>query len=223
MRAQRLVPIAPGLDRAFLVEEFSHILISPVHLPGFPRGLSAFEEKDDLLPFEHAKLYGHNATHALIGYLAAERGYETMAQAGQDRKLMALAREAFLEESGAALHRRHAGVDDLFTPAGYERYADDLLERMTSPHLGDPVARVTRDPLRKLGWDDRLVGIIRLATGEGVSAPRYCLGAAAATRALATERGVSPREALAMAWGACPASPAEQEAVTAMILGDAAF
>ena len=47
---------------------------------GFARGITAFIEKDDLLPFEEAKLYGHNAIHALIGYLAHERGLTLMSQ-----------------------------------------------------------------------------------------------------------------------------------------------
>src|SRR2546428_95641 len=54
--------------RAFLVESFNRILISSVRFPSglpFRRGLDLFEEKGDLLPFEEAKLYGHNAAHAL--------------------------------------------------------------------------------------------------------------------------------------------------------------
>ena len=39
---------------------------------------------------------------------------------------------------------------------------------MVNPFLRDPVARVTRDPVRKLGWDDRLLGAMRLALDAGV-------------------------------------------------------
>ncbi|MEZ4612253.1 MAG: hypothetical protein R2838_18735 [Caldilineaceae bacterium] len=31
-------------------------------------------------------------------------------------------------------------------------YADDLIARMVNPFLRDGVARVARDPARKLGW-----------------------------------------------------------------------
>ena len=78
------------------------------------------EEKPDLLPFEEAKLYGHNATHALLGFLAARRGCELIADAAEDPELMELAAEAFTAESGAALCRKRAGLDPLFTPEGYE-------------------------------------------------------------------------------------------------------
>jgi mannitol-1-phosphate/altronate dehydrogenase len=92
---------------------------------------------------------------------------------------MAFLRSAFVEESGASLRRRWAGTDELFTEAGYEAFADDLLERMVNPWLADTIERATRDPRRKLGWDDRLIGLIRLGLAEGVSTPRYAMGVAA--------------------------------------------
>jgi mannitol-1-phosphate 5-dehydrogenase len=87
---------------------------------------------------------------------------------------------AFIEESGAALIHRYRGSDTLFTPAGYAAYADDLLARMVNPYLADTIERVGRDVERKLGWEDRLIGTIRLCLSEGIIPVRYALGAAAA-------------------------------------------
>jgi len=175
-----LAPVAPGFGRAVLVEEFNRILISRIDLPRFRRGVEVFVEKDDLLPFEEAKLYGHNAIHALIGYLADLKGYTNIAEAGADVWIMAAARKAFVEESGAALIRRHSALGDpLFTPKGYAGYAEDLLTRMTNPHLNDQVERVGRDHLRKLGIDDRLYGTMVLALEQEVEPRHLALGAAA--------------------------------------------
>ena len=91
----------------------------------------------------------------------------------------ALLADAFERESGAALVRLFAGADPLFTEVGYRAYAADLLARMTNPYLHDSIERAARDPLRKLGWDDRLVGTIRVCMRGGIDAPRYALGAAA--------------------------------------------
>src|SRR5271157_1158955 len=102
MKRLGLVPLVPGFGKCVLVEEFNRILISRITLAGFRRRIRVFEEKDDLLPFEEAKLYGHNAVHALLGYLARLRGYEVMSRISEDEKLMALGRRVFLEESGAA-------------------------------------------------------------------------------------------------------------------------
>lgn len=189
IRRLGLRTLTPDTPRAVLVEEFNRILVSRVTVPGYRRGIEVFVEKDDLLPFEEAKLYGHNAIHALLGYLAEERGLATMAQAADHPDLMAVARAAFVDESGAALVRKHAGLGDpLFTPAGYREYAEDLLERMVRPNLNDLVERVVRDPVRKLGWDDRLFGTMRLALGQGIEPPNLARGAAAALRSLVRHR-----------------------------------
>jgi mannitol-1-phosphate 5-dehydrogenase len=181
IRERNLTPIASNLPRAFLVEAFNHILISKAQFPEvFERGISVLQEKDDLLPFEEAKLYGHNATHALLGYLGAMLGAQRVADLQEVPGVLPFARAASIEESGAALIRKHNGIDPLFTPDGYQGFADDLLERMTNPFLVDMIERVTRDTERKLGWNDRLVGTMRVALGQGVTPRRYALGAAAA-------------------------------------------
>jgi len=206
-----LAPLVPGFEKCVLVEEFNRILISRITLHGFARKIQVFEEKDDLLPFEEAKLYGHNAVHALLGYLARLRGYEVMSRIGDDAQLMALGRRVFLEESGAPLIRRHAATRDrLFTETGYAAYADDLLARMVNPWLFDRVDRIIRDPARKLGWDDRLFGTMRLGLEAGISPVGMALGAAAATEfAISQEEphGGSPREYLGRLWGEKAAGP----------------
>lgn len=175
-----LATLTPRLPRAVLVEEFNRILISTVRLPGYRRGIEVFIEKDDLLPFEEAKLYGHNAIHALIAYLADLKGWPTIAEAGKDPWIMGIARRAFIEESGAALIHRHARLGDrLFSAEGYAEYADDLLRRMVNPNLNDLVERVGRDPARKLAIDDRLYGTMALALEAGIEPRHLALGAAA--------------------------------------------
>jgi mannitol-1-phosphate 5-dehydrogenase len=221
VRAHGLAPLTPGLPRAFLVEAFNRILISRIHFgDGFERGIAAFEEKDDLLPFEEAKLYGHNATHALGGYLGALAGVRLFSDLGRVPGLLPFLRDAFVEESGETLIRRHRGVDALFTVQGYGAYADDLLERMTNPLLLDTIERVTRDPDRKLGWGDRLVGTIRLALDAGVHPGRFAVGAAAAAAALRSsllEREQSAAPVLEPLWRSARSARAERVAVLGVI------
>jgi mannitol-1-phosphate 5-dehydrogenase len=179
--AQRnLTTIAPGIQRAFLVEQFNRILVSRTKIPGFKPGIEVFIEKDDLLPFEEAKLYGHNAIHALLGFLGALKGYATMTEVKQDSAIMKIGRDAFLQESGAALIKKYAHLrDQLFTEAGYKEYADDLLTRMTNPYLADTVARVCRDIVRKLGLNERIFGTMQLALEYGIEPTNMALGAMA--------------------------------------------
>jgi len=215
---EQLATVTETIPKAFLVEAFNRILVSRIRLDTFQRGITVFEEKDDLLPFEEAKLYGHNAVHALLGYLLREKGHTFMAAARGDAPLMALARDAFLSESGTPLCRKYADVDPLFTEAGYTAYADDLLERMLNPFLRDAVARVTRDPRRKLGWNDRLIGTMRLALSQDVEPNIFARGAAAALRALQEEDERPGGELLEDAWADAGAPPEEQSAVRDRVL-----
>ncbi len=222
LSALGLAPVTPGGRRAFLVESFNRILISKIDFddPPFRRGIPVFEEKNNLLPFEEAKLYGHNATHALAAYVGEFRGTALIAGLRDVPGALPFLRAAFLEESGEALIRRHAGLDPLFTREGYARYADDLLGRMTNPHLHDTVERVGRDPHRKLGWDDRLVGTLRTALRQGVKPFRYAIGATAAAAVLdrpAWESDKPLRDALTLLWSGSSPPPEEQEAVIALV------
>ena len=176
----RLKTIAPGLNRAFLVEQFNRILVSRIRIAGFKPGIEIFIEKDDLLPFEEAKLYGHNAIHSLLGFIGAVKGIKSMTELKDDNLIMQIGSDAFLKESGAALIKKYAYLgDELFTEAGYRGFAEDLLRRMTNPYLGDTVERVTRDVVRKLEMDGRIFGTMQVALEYGIEPKNMALGALA--------------------------------------------
>jgi len=176
----KLKTIVPGINRAFLVEQFNRILVSRTRIPDFNPGIRVFIEKDDLLPFEEAKLYGHNAVHSLLGFIAALKGYTKMTELKNDQPVMQIGRAAFFKECGAALIKKHGHLDDeLFTEAGFRVFAEDLLERMTNPYLGDTVARVIRDVVRKLRINERIFGTMTLALEYGIEPRNMALGAMA--------------------------------------------
>jgi len=156
---------------AILVEEFNKIIISKIALPEFTKGIEVFIEKENLLPFEEAKLFGHNAVHSMLGFLAYLRNYNYMSEIKNDKELWSYGEVAFQNESGAFLQKKYNHIKEiLFTQEGFSNYGNDLLERMTNPYLKDEVQRICRDPLRKLGYSDRLVGTIREALKQGVTA-----------------------------------------------------
>ncbi len=226
IRTNGLVTITPEDKRAFLVEAFNRILISQIQFDAtdvnspYQRGILVLEEKPNLLPFEEAKLFGHNATHALAAYVGAILGVERIAELRNTPGILPFLRAAFIQESGEALVRKHGGLDPLFTREGYQRYADDLLDRMTNPHLLDSVRRVGRDPERKLGWNDRLVGTMRMTLQQGVDPQRYAFGAAAALASLDSatlESDKSLRTWLYQVWGRVPEDKDEGENVINLI------
>ena len=210
-----LATVTSALDSAFLVEEFDRILVSRAG-EGLHPGMPVLSEVDDLAPFEDAKLLGHNATHALAGFLGAVLGLTLVADLREVDGAMDFLRAAFIEESGATLRRRWAGADELFTEAGYAAFADDLLERMLNPYLADTIERAARDPRRKLGWEDRLVGLIRLGLAKGVPTPRYAMGVAAGLEILRRDESGTDEGLLRSCWpGDVP--PAEAELVLAAV------
>ncbi len=174
------LPLAPGGLRGHLVEAFNTIYTRDA--PGIePPGICGLFPKSDLVPFEETKLYGHNAVHFMLGVLADRNGFVTMDQAAGDVELMTFARAALIDECGRALCRKFAGSDDCFESDNFSKWADGLLKRMTSPELADSVERVIRDPERKLGWNDRLIGAIRLCRSQGI-VPDHLLKAVEALR-----------------------------------------
>ena len=214
VRTLALAPVTPQDTRAFLVEAYRHILISRVTFEDgfrFERGFD-FDEKVDLTPFEEAKLYGHNATHALAAYLGAWVGAVYIDDLSGVPSFMPFLRAAALDESGAALLRRHGDSDPTFTPEGYADFTERLLERMLNPHLKDTVARVGRDARRKLGWNDRLIGTVRLILDAGLVPSRHALGVAAA---LASEGMYS--EDLLELWRGADTNEAEKRTILNII------
>lgn len=85
--------------------------------------------------------------------------------------------------------------------------------------LVDLIERVIRDTERKLGWNDRLIGTMRLALQQGVRPRRYALGAAVALAVLDSSilDFASPSALLTRLWGDVPSSAKESEAVLGMI------
>ncbi len=162
---------------AVLVEEFNAIIISKIKLPKYRKGIEVYVEKEDLLPFEEAKLFGHNAVHSMLGFLAYFKGYKYMSEIKNDAQLWAYGETAFEKESGAFLLKKYNYLNEpLFTQQGFKFYGEDLLERMVNPYLRDEVQRICRDPLRKLGYDDRLAGTIREALKQDIAAETMALG-----------------------------------------------
>jgi len=203
MNQEGLIPMFPGAERALLVEAYDGVIIDSQQPPGFQRGFNAFSVKSNLDPFAHAKFIGHNAVHAWLGYLAESQGLTHMGQLSERGDLTRLAQKVFLEEVGPGLIHAHGHTHDpLFTEEGVAEYAQSALKRMINPFLNDPVERVTRDPVRKLGWEDRLLGAMRLAKDAGVAPDLLADGARLALTRAARETQKQPGDILDSIWPA---------------------
>ena len=216
---ENLAEVTPGSSKSFLVEAFDQILIEEKTPSGFDRGITRFIPKLDLDAFALTKFHGHNAIHYCLGIKAREQGMSFMHEARQDPALMDWAKEAFVKEAGVGLRYKFIGLtDDLFSELGFSEYAEDALERMVNPYLRDPIDRVTRDPIRKLGWDDRLVGSIRYAVKAGVHPQKMVEAAQTGLEEIREMKNTQNlQSALDLAWQGEP-EVQEMESIRSIIL-----
>ena len=89
---------------------------------------------------------------------------------------------------------------------------------MINPYLRDPIGRVTRDPKRKLGWDDRLVGSIRYAMNAGLNPKKMISSARKSLAEIMAEEGIqSQMDSLNLVWKGTTHSE-EKEALSDLML-----
>ena len=174
----RMVPVVPGGMRrkdplSLMAEEYASLPVDKRGFKGevpFLKGMVAY---DNLEAYEERKLFTHNCGHALAAYLGYLHGYRYIDEAINDEGIKGKVAGA-LGESGQALVRKHSfGVEE------HKEHINDLLRRFGNAALKDTVARVGKDPLRKLGPRDRLIGAARLAREYGLK-PEYLSGGIAA-------------------------------------------
>jgi mannitol-1-phosphate 5-dehydrogenase len=108
------------------------------------------------------KLFMHNGGHAVCGYFGFHYGHQFVHQAVGDPRVVKPVVGA-CDQIGEVVRRKHG-----FSPSSIEEYKQDLYHRGAIPEMRDPILRVVRQPLRKLGPHERLLGPARLA-------PRYGL------------------------------------------------
>ena len=173
---------AIGLQEAWLVEEYDDIFVTK-HDANFTRQLPRFTECADLEPFEIAKLNGHNAAHCAFAFAGMLMHQQFISDAIACQPVFAVVQDAFLNETGAFLQSRYCARGLMFTKIGWQQHAKELFSRMANPWLHDECSRVGRQPERKLGWNDRLVGTIRLVESIGITATNWRLALQCATEA----------------------------------------
>lgn len=142
-----------------------------------PVALTAMELVDNQTARLERKLFIHNGGHAICAYTGWHRGHEFIHQAVSD---LAVARVVLgaLDEIGEVVRRKHP----CFSVENIDAYKRELGERGSNTEIKDPIARVVRDPLRKLGPYDRLLGPARLAVEYGLPRANIVKGIAAALR-----------------------------------------
>jgi mannitol-1-phosphate 5-dehydrogenase len=136
--------------------------------------VQGFDLRPDFATELTRKLYTYNSINAVVSYIGYQRGYEMLAEAANDAEIAAIASAAGAEAS-AALVTAYG-----FTAGEQAEWVERALAKYQDYRIVDPLERQCRDPVRKLGKDDRLFGPISLCIEHGLPYENLLLGVKAA-------------------------------------------
>ena len=133
------------------VESFSEWIVDKQQFRGDIPAIEGMETTDNLMAFVERKLFTLNTGHIITAYLGALKGHETVRDAIEDSEIREQVKAA-MQESGEVLIRRYGFDRDM-----HNAYIEKILGRFANPYLRDEIDRVGRQPIRKLGANERLV------------------------------------------------------------------
>ncbi|MFT2815259.1 mannitol-1-phosphate 5-dehydrogenase [Leifsonia sp. A12D58] len=148
----RIVPAQTedaGID--VTVEAFYEWVIEQTAFDGHPPIIPGATFVDDLQPYIERKLFTVDTGHATIAYFGHMAGAYKISDAIALPEVAEALRRV-LAETSALLVAKH-GLD----PAEQQAYREKIISRFTNQALSDNVDRVGREPLRKLGRNERFI------------------------------------------------------------------
>jgi mannitol-1-phosphate 5-dehydrogenase len=122
------------------------------------------------------KIFTHNLAHAALAYLGYLRGHMYVHETFEDEFVRSVFDGALDETTEALLRRYPADLDR----GEHLAIRKDVRVRFGNPLLRDPITRVAKDPIRKLGHDDRLIGAAALCLSQGITPDSIAIACAAA-------------------------------------------
>ena len=124
--------------------------------------------------FLERKFYTYNAANGTTSYVGALLGFEKIADAAHDERILKIL-EGVYQETAQALSKKHN-----FPLEEQLAFTLTSKRKLQDYTIVDFIERNARDPLRKLGKDDRLVGSARLVQEYGIVPHNLCIAIAAA-------------------------------------------
>ncbi|MCG8308639.1 MAG: hypothetical protein MI975_14700, partial [Cytophagales bacterium] len=117
--------------------------------------------RENIKAWVDRKAFVHNFGHATVAYFGAYKypGATYIYEVLKDKEVYRFAFDAMLQSASVL----QANYPNDFSLADLQGHIEDLLYRFQNKALKDTIFRVGQDRLRKLGPDDRFMGIIRLA------------------------------------------------------------
>ena len=133
-----------------VVEEFYEWIVDRNLIKG-DLELEGMIKTDNLMAYIERKLFTLNTGHAITAYIGKYKKYKTIDESIKDADIRNIVKCA-MGESGEVLIKRYS-----FDREEHFKYIDKIIKRFENIYLKDDVERVGRQPLRKLGKNERLI------------------------------------------------------------------
>lgn len=156
------------------VQDFWELPVDASRIVGSLPDIKGLKLIESFTGFLERKFYTYNAANGTTSYLGALLGYEKIADAAHDERILKILDGVYQETAQALSKKHHFPLEEqlAFTLTSKRKLQDYTIV--------DFIERNARDPLRKLGPDDRLVGSARLVLEYGIKPDNLCIAIAAA-------------------------------------------
>ena len=156
------------------VQNYWHLPVDAARVKGSLPDIKYMEPLTGFAGFLERKFYTYNAANGTTSFVGALLGYKVLAEAAHDERILKILNGVY-QETGKALSMKH-GIS-LEEQMAFARTSLNKLQDYT---IVDSIERNARDPQRKLGKDDRLVGSARMVLSCGIRPENLCTAIACA-------------------------------------------
>jgi len=178
--------MVPGAGERFKSDDPLQVVADSYHklaydgkaMKGAPPAIEGLYPVSNFKAEVERKLFIYNLGHAALAYLGYLKGFSYVHETMSDEKSNTIF-EGALDETSAALLKIYP--EDL-DPQEHEEIRKDVRVRFGNPMIMDSVQRVGKDPIRKLGPQDRLIGSARLCLSQNIFPENIARVCAAALR-----------------------------------------
>lgn len=156
------------------VQNYWHLPVDAARVKGSLPDIKYMEHLTGFDGFLERKFYTYNAANGTTSFVGALLGYKVLAEAAHDERILKIL-DGVYQETGKALSMKHGiSLEEQMD------FAKTSLNKLQDYTIVDSIERNARDPQRKLGKDDRLVGSARMVLSCGIRPENLCTAIACA-------------------------------------------
>lgn len=156
------------------VQDYWQLHVDASRLRGNLPAIEGLHLLDEFGGFLERKFYTYNAANGTTSYLGALKGYRILSDAAHDEWILGILDGVYHETSRALCKKYGFSFEEQW------EFTRTSLRKLQNRTIVDYIERNARDPLRKLGPDDRLVGSARMVYSFGEVPKNLCTAIAAA-------------------------------------------